>query len=398
MDPVTRIALGVLCVVLAAICGCGAGYQNATATEDGGHTADSPVALKMDGGAGDAGLDGGETEAGNDSGSGIDSTSSDGDGPTVDSGASQPSCAPTGAGMTDCGSSNESCCTSLPVVGGTYSRTYTNSGSGPAGEADPATISSFRLDKYLVTVGRFRQFVSAWNTGYTPPPGGGKHTHLNGGHGLLDIGDDAGTSYETGWVATDDNNVAPTDVNLSCGSGTWTSAVDSGEALPINCVNWWEAYAFCIWDGGFLPSEAEWEYAAAGGSEQREYPWGTTAPGVANQYAIYGCNYPSATSTCSPAVTPNIAPVGTAASGAGLWGQLDLAGDLFEWGLDWTTTYVDPCVDCANLTTGFRRTERGGDFLAVTPTSYLLPPTRGSDSPANRGDYVGLRCARIPLQ
>jgi formylglycine-generating enzyme required for sulfatase activity len=37
-----------------------------------------------------------------------------------------------------------------------------------------------------------------------------------------------------------------------------TSSAGSKENLPINCVNWWESYAFCIWDGGFLPSEAEW--------------------------------------------------------------------------------------------------------------------------------------------
>ena len=30
---------------------------------------------------------------------------------------------------------------------------------GPTGEADPASVSGFRLDKYLVTVGRFRQYV-----------------------------------------------------------------------------------------------------------------------------------------------------------------------------------------------------------------------------------------------
>jgi formylglycine-generating enzyme required for sulfatase activity len=49
----------------------------------------------------------------------------------------------------------------------------------------------------------------------------------------------------------------------------------------------WEAYAFCIFDGGFLPTETEWEYAAAGGSEQRDYPWGWTLPGASEQYAIY---------------------------------------------------------------------------------------------------------------
>jgi hypothetical protein len=45
------------------------------------------------------------------------------------------------------------------------------------------------------------------------------------------------------------------------------------EKRAINYVTWYDAYAFCIWDGGFLPSEAEWNYAAAGGAEQRVFPW-----------------------------------------------------------------------------------------------------------------------------
>jgi sulfatase modifying factor 1 len=115
--------------------------------------------------------------------------------------------------------------------------------------------------------------------------------------------------------------------------------VGSRENLPIHCENWWEAYAFCIWDGGFLPSAAEWEYVAVGGSEQGEYPWGSVDPGVANQYAIYGddglCYYP----TLGPCTgLTNIAPVGTTKLGAGRWGQLDLAGNVEEWTSDWAGT------------------------------------------------------------
>src|SRR5580704_17426082 len=109
----------------------------------------------------------------------------DGIGASVDE---PPSCAPGGPGMTHCGASMESCCTSPEVTGGAYYRTYANDGGGPTGEAYPARVSSFRLDKYDVTVGRFRQFVAAWNDrGYRPAPGSGKHTYLNGGQGLANV-------------------------------------------------------------------------------------------------------------------------------------------------------------------------------------------------------------------
>ena len=378
------------------------------------------------------------------------------------------SCAPGGPGMTNCGASNDSCCTSLAVAGGTYDRTYANSGSGATGLAYPATVSGFRLDKYEVTVGRFRQFVSAWNggAGYAPPVGSGKHAHLNGGQGLANSASPG--TYEPGWAPSDDSTslagtvtvtngsasvtfsqnqtlaggtilvfasqpgvqyilaftlsagkavtltsnytgtstgsataatigIAPTNVNLaSCGSfSTWTNSAGSQESLPINCITWQEAYAFCIWDGGFLPSEAEWEYAAAGGSRELEYPWGSTDPGTTNLYAIYGANYPS---------TTGIAPVGTATLGVGLYGQLDLAGNVYEWNLDWYSSYVDPSADGAYLSdtqpccNGPLRSLRSGNFLnAAMP--YLLPPYRTAATPTNRNNGyggVGVRCARIP--
>jgi sulfatase modifying factor 1 len=307
------------------------------------------------------------------------------------------SCQTSGAGRTSCpgGIGSESCCTSPEVTpNGPFNRTYTNSGSGPTGEADPATVSGFRLDKYLVTVGRFRQFVNAWNggAGYTPPAGSGKHTHLNGGSGL----NATGGGYEPGWATSDNSYIAPTDANLACGGSpnywTWTNTAGSQEDLPINCVSWYDSAAFCIWDGGFLPSEAEWEYAAVGGSQEREYAWGTAPPGTANQYAIYGCYYPSGSGTCS--TVGNIAPVGFAASGAGLWGQLDLAGELWEWTQDWYVATYSACTDCANLTAASYRVFRGGPFSSAP--AGIVPTYRNAFTPTNRYNYTGFRCARTP--
>jgi len=303
--------------------------------------------------------------------------------------ATAPSCAPAGPGTSDCGPGHESCCTSLPVTGGTYNRTYRNSGSGPTGQADPATVSNFQLDKYLVTVGRYRQFAAAWTAGWRPAAGSGTHAYLTGGGLTATAG-----GVETGWDATWTTNVRPTTASLTGGSycdsthATWTAAATGGrENLPINCANWYEAYAFCIWDGGFLPSEAEWEYAAAGGSEQRQYPWGTAAPGTMNQYAIYGSNYTGNTT--------GLAPVGTATLGAGRWGHLDLAGEIWEWALDWKNTYVNPCTDCVSLTKASYRIVRGDNFGGSI--NNLVPTVRGGDiAPEGRDSNFGVRCARAP--
>ncbi len=138
-----------------------------------------------------------------------------------------PSCRTSGDGRTNCGATeSESCCTSLQVEGGTYFRTYDPimivNGviepveGGATDEADPATVSGFRLDKYPVTVGRFRSFVAAWDggAGYFPPAQSGKHTHLNGGQGLANAASPG--SFEPGWITSDDGNVAPTTANLTC--------------------------------------------------------------------------------------------------------------------------------------------------------------------------------------
>src|SRR5260370_21429035 len=139
--------------------------------------------------------------------------------------------------------------------------------------------------------------------------------------------------YEPGWRAGHESYVSLTGTSLGSCTGpsddtilgghtllpysTWTDMPGAHEELPINCVNWFEAYAFCIWDGGFLPSSAELEYTSAADCQQREYPWGSTDPGTMNQYAIYHCFFPDPMKNCQGVA--NIAPVGSAALGAALW-------------------------------------------------------------------------------
>jgi formylglycine-generating enzyme required for sulfatase activity len=272
------------------------------------------------------------------------------------------------------------------------------------GRAD-ASISTFFLDKYDVTVGRFRQFVNAVVPpgdgevphGYVPPAGSGRHTHLNGGLGLLNTA--TGLPGEPGWLSKDNAYLTPTNTNLTTCEpwATWTPLAGARENLPINCVNWYEAYAFCIWDGGFLPTDAEWEYAISGGSEQREYPWGATPPETDIEYAIHGdwpnCYYPSDVSTCIGVA--NIAPVGTAKRGASRWGQLDLEGEVENWTLDRYGTFT-PCADCALLMDSELedRGAWGGNFYSRATTLR-----RGHRyAPTGRALQVGFRCARSPLQ
>jgi sulfatase modifying factor 1 len=318
-----------------------------------------------------------------------------------------PSCQGGGPGATtDCGGSGgggddagtdaggtSDCCASSEVPGGTYYRSFDN-GVSAGGMVNPATVSNFRLDDYEITVGRFRSFVSAVVSGWLPAPGSGKHTHLNGGSGLAAVGTDAAASSESGWSMAWNANLATSqgswDQNLACdGDASWTNTPMTSEHRPISCLTWYEAYAFCIWDGGFLPSEAEWNYAAAGGSDQRAYPWSTTAAPTAIDCTY--ANYDPGTA-CSPT---GLDDVGSQSPlGDGRWGQSDLAGNAWEWALDSFATYQVPCNDCANVAALPARVARGGAFNLVATALYA--GYRSSYTPATRDGSVGARCARIP--
>lgn len=278
-----------------------------------------------------------------------------------------------------------SCCDSKPVPGGTFFRSYdVATDNAYPSKAAPATVSDFRLDTYEITVGRFREFVAAGlGTQQTPPAAG------VGAHAADPVG------WDPSWDSGLASDTAALVAALTCNPtyATWTATPGANEALPINCITWLEAYAFCAWDGGYLPSEAQWNYAAAGGSEQRAYPW-SSPPGsltIDCSYANYDINVPAGTH-CVGGTAGAPDRVGSQSpKGDGKWGQADLAGNLWEWTRDWYATYATPCDDCADLVPSSSRTSRGDSFY-----DSVLPRTgfRNTPTPTLRDLDFGARCAR----
>jgi len=176
---------------------------------------------------------------------------------------------------------------------------------------------------------------------------------------------------------------------------TWTDQPGDNEDRPINCLTWYEAMAFCMWDGGYLPSEAEWNYAAAGGDLQRAYPWSSRAAPLVldGSHASYNDGTDCVGDGMAKCLLTDLVVVGSKPLGDGRWGHSDLAGNVFEWTLDWyAAVYPNPCADCAELIAGPTRGIRGGSYLDTA--TYQRTGARNYDGPANRVDYVGVRCAR----
>jgi cysteine-rich repeat protein len=285
----------------------------------------------------------------------------------------QPSCVGLDKG---CGANgDDDCCAAPTVTGGTFTM----------GDATAGTIATFALDKYEVTVGRFRNFANAY-TG-RPANGAGAHPLING----------------SGWQSSEYD--APMDadkqaltLNVQCDNSyqTWD---DSGrnDFLPMNCLTWYEAFAFCAWDGGRLPTDAEWEYAAKGGKENRAYPWGDTpvpdGTSATASYANYDClGDGSARGVCAFA---DILRVGKQPMGVSKYLQLDLAGSVMEWVLDWYDTLPASCDNCANIASGSSRVIRGGGWNLGAP-SLASDYRPGGNAAVSHSPYIGLRCARAP--
>jgi formylglycine-generating enzyme required for sulfatase activity len=165
--------------------------------------------------------------------------------------------------------------------------------------------------------------------------------------------------------------------------------------LPVVNIDWTEARAFCRRVGGDLPTEAQWEYAARGGSR---FPWsfGDDEAQLGN-YAWFSGDIKTAQKVGLKRPNP--------------LGLYDMHGNVWEWTWDWYNAYasgvfVDPlgpgsskCPEVMIRTLGESatcRVVRGGSF--VDPPEALRAARRGGGPPVLGGDLRGFRCVRVPPQ
>ncbi|GAB4575378.1 MAG: hypothetical protein Kow0077_26560 [Anaerolineae bacterium] len=168
--------------------------------------------------------------------------------------------------------------------------------------------------------------------------------------------------------------------NAQYGSTGCTSTSSEPEQ-PRNCVDWFDAQAFCEMRGARLPTEAEWEYAARG-PDGLIYPWGNEFVG---EYVIYE-DSPEYGDT-------KTAPVGSRPNGASWVGALDMSGNVWEWTSSLYRSYPYDATDGRESPdSSDARVLRGGSFNYSSIA--LRAAYRGWGYPDNVNDNNGFRCAR----
>ncbi|MCU0661070.1 MAG: formylglycine-generating enzyme family protein [Myxococcota bacterium] len=152
-----------------------------------------------------------------------------------------------------------------------------------------------------------------------------------------------------------------------------------------NCLTFQEALDYCAFVDGFLPSEAQWEFAASSRGANQPYPWGV-APPMCEHAVMKGC--------ASGPAPPCTKPTGNTTEGL-----CDMGGNMREWVMDWYQNTYEPCPTDGTVCEGpsqLARAMRGGAYN--TPASYLRNADRGANYPTEGQVDLGARCARFGSQ
>ena len=186
------------------------------------------------------------------------------------------------------------------------------------------------------------------------------------------------------------------------------SSTKGKENHPVVHVSWDDAMAYAAWSGKRLPTEAEWEWAAKGGNDQNEYPWGSeqVLEGAAKANSWEG-DFPYRNTLRDQFFYT--APVASFEPNA--YGLYDMAGNVWEWCSDWyaydyyKTLAGQEVVNPLGPQKSFdpyqpytpQRVMRGGSFLCNdTYCSGYRVASRMKSSPDTGLHHTGFRLVKSP--
>lgn len=249
--------------------------------------------------------------------------------------------------------------------------------SGPQSERPPheVSIAAFRIDRTEVTNAAFAEYLNALRLPVRGSFGVGALSGRNGDAAtirLLGTGLDGVSRYPIIELDDDDARIVLVDGRFQ--------AADGHSDHPVTETTWAGARAYCVWRGGDLPTEAQWE-AAARGSDDRIFPWGNAQP--------------DAVRVSASGRTGETAPVGSRPSGASPFGLLDMAGNVAEWTRSLKRPYPYRFDDGReDVAAAGERITRGGDYVYDRlPARFSVSFRDGFSNAPERGHrHIGFRC------
>lgn len=259
---------------------------------------------------------------------------------------------------------------------------FPSDGEGPIREV---TLSPFYMDECTVTNAEFQSFVA--DTGYVTEAEGFGWSFVF--YQFL--------SPETAKNVTQQVQQTPWWVVVE--GASWKhpegpdSTIDDRLDHPVIHISWNDAQAYCDWIGKRLPTEAEWEFAARGGLEQKKYPWGDEL----NPGGVHKCNIWQGSFPKSNTVEDGYAGTAPAKSfPANGYGFYNIAGNVWEWCSDWFGTTVHRQENQKNPQgpkTGDTRVMRGGSYLCHhTYCNRYRVAARTANTPDSSTGNIGFRC------